>query len=84
MFIGAAAASSPQVLIGRAQAQMASELPLPIGPLATIPDVEHKTLTAGAIDGVDDEVFAPPGFDVRCVAREGLNPLTGEPAPLWL
>ena len=81
MFIGAAAASSPQVLIGRAQAQMASELPLPVGPLANIPDVEHKTLTAGAIDGVDDEVFAPPGFDVRCVAREGLNPLTGEPAP---
>ena len=42
----------PQVLIGRAQAQMASELPLPVGPLANIPDVEHKTLTAGAIDAL--------------------------------
>ncbi len=81
IFFGAAAVSSPQVLISRARAQLSSELPIPSGPLANIPDVEHKTLTAGAIDGVDDEVFAPPGFDVRCVAREGLNPLTGEAAP---
>jgi len=79
IFLGAAAAGSPQLLISRARAQMSSELPIPIGPLANIPDVEHKTLTAGAIDGVDDEVFAPPGFDVRCVARHGLNPLTNQP-----
>lgn len=81
MFFGAAVAGSPHLLIARARAQMTSELPIPDGPLANIPAVEKKTLTAGAIDGIDDEVFAPPGFDVRAVARQGLNPLTGQPDP---
>ena len=66
----------------RAHAQMASgQLTIPAGPLANIGPVQPVTLTAGAIDGVDDEVTAPAGFDVRVVARQGLNPLTGQPDP---
>ncbi len=46
IFFGAAAVSSPQVLISRARAQMSSELPIPSGPLANIPDaVSHTHLT---------------------------------------
>ncbi|MBR9814916.1 DUF839 domain-containing protein, partial [bacterium] len=57
------------------------QLTIPAGPLANIGPVQPVTLTAGAIDGVDDEVTAPAGFDVRVVARQGLNPLTGQADP---
>lgn len=79
-FFGAAAAGAPkawaQTLSGTRKA--AAELYIPAGPLANILELEKKTLTFGAMDGVDDEVFAPAGFEVRCVARHGLNPVTGE------
>ena len=45
LFFGATAASSPQWLVSRARAQAASELPIPNGPLAYIPDVVPVTLT---------------------------------------
>ena len=57
------------------------ELMLPVGPLGKIGPVEAKTLTSGGIVGVDEEVFAPVGFDVRVVARNGLNPITEKPDP---
>ena len=81
LFMGAGATMAPGWVL-RAHAQMASgQLTIPAGPLANIGPVQPVTLTAGAIDGVDDEVTAPAGFDVRVVARQGLNPLTGQPDP---
>ena len=55
------------------------ELTLPTGPLAGIGPVEPKTMSSGGIDGIDEEMVAPAGFDVRVVARNGLNPLSGQP-----
>lgn len=82
MFLGTAAVGIPGITALRARAdEVASALPLPSGPLANIPEIVAKTLSSGAIPGVDDEVWAPPGFEVRCVARQGLNPLTGQADP---
>ncbi len=79
-FFGAAAVGAPSVWAqaGTGSRKAAAELYIPAGPLADIPELEKKTLTSGAIAGVDDEVFAPAGFEVRCVARHGINPVTGE------
>lgn len=83
VFFGAAAVTAPQAWAQAVQAsrKSATEIFIPAGPLANIPELEKKTLTSGAIEGVDDELFAPVGFDVRCVARHGLNPVTGKPDP---
>lgn len=79
MFLGLGATVLPS-WVQKAHAAAGAELGLPSGPLAGIGEVEAKTLTSGAIAGVDDQVFAPPGFNVRCVARAGLNPVTGTAA----
>lgn len=81
LFMGAGAVGLGSWMPTRSRAASGAELNLPSGPLANIGPLEHKTLTSGAIDGIDDEVFAPAGFDVRCVARKGLNPVTGSPDP---
>ncbi len=83
VFFGATAMAAPSALASslRNLAKSQGELYLPAGPLADIPPLEKKTLTAGALPGVDEELFAPAGFDVRCVARHGLNPLTGQADP---
>lgn len=83
IFFGAAAASAPAALAQavRAATKSGSELVLPVGPLSQIPALEKRTLSSGALPGVDDELLAPIGFDVRCVARHGLNPVTGAPDP---
>ena len=81
LFMGAGAVGLGSWLPTRTRAASGAELHLPSGPLASIGPLEHKTLTSGAIDGIDDEVFAPAGFEVRCVARKGLNPVTGSPEP---
>ena len=78
LFLGLGAAAIPAWVPGRAfGAGGGPELDLPSGPLANIGPVVKQTLTSGAIAGVDDLVFAPEGFSVRCVARAGLNPVTG-------
>lgn len=77
LFLGLGAAAMPAWLQPAKAAGGGAELDLPSGPLAGIAAVQKQTLTSGAINGVDDLVFAPPGFSVRCVARAGLNPLTG-------
>lgn len=78
MFLGVGAAAAP-AWVRRAQAQMTggAELSIPSGPLANIGPVEAKTLTSGAIAGVNDQVMAPAGFEVRCVARAGVSPVAG-------
>jgi len=77
VFLGLGAATLPAWVRQARAAGGGAELDIPAGPLANIGPVEAKTLTSGAIAGVDDQVFAPAGFDVRCVARAGLNPVTG-------
>ena len=81
LFLGAAAVHTSAWLPQRAHANtQAAELQLPSGPLANIGPLEKKTLTAGTLPGIDEELFAPAGFDVRVVARHGLDPLTGQSA----
>ena len=77
LFLGLGAAAMPAWIREARAAGGGPELDLPSGPLANIGAVEAKTLSSGAIAGIDDQVFAPPGFSMRCVARAGLNPLTG-------
>ncbi|MES2684881.1 MAG: alkaline phosphatase PhoX [Pseudomonadota bacterium] len=77
LFLGLGAAAMPAWVQQARAAAGGPELDLPSGPLANIGPVELKTLTSGAIAGVDDLVMAPAGFEVRCVARAGLNPVTG-------
>lgn len=81
LYLGLGAAALPTWFV-QAQAQTAggAELKLPVGPLAGIGAVEPKTLTAGAIAGLDDAITAPPGFSVRCVARAGVDPVAGRAA----
>ncbi|MDO9452619.1 MAG: DUF839 domain-containing protein [Stagnimonas sp.] len=76
LFLGLGAAALPAWVQQARAAAGGPELDLPSGPLANIGPVEAKTLTSGAIAGVDDLVMAPAGFDVRCVARAGVNPVT--------
>lgn len=76
LFLGLGAMATP-AWIGRAHAEGGAELSLPVGPLAGIGPVQPVTLTSGALPGVDDGVNAPEGFAVRCVARTGVNPLSG-------
>ena len=76
MFLGLGAAAMPEWIRQAQAAGGGPELDLPSGPLANIGAVEKKTLTSGAIAGVDDLVFAPAGFTVRCVARAGVNPVS--------
>lgn len=77
VFLGLGVAAMPLWMRQAHAAAGGAELDLPSGPLANIGPVEAKTLTSGAIAGVDDLVMAPAGFEVRCVARAGLNPVTG-------
>lgn len=77
MFLGLGACAIPDWLQTARAAAGGPELDLPSGPLANIGPVEKKTLTGGTIVGIDEQVFAPAGFNVRVVARAGLNPLTG-------
>ncbi|MDP3857216.1 MAG: DUF839 domain-containing protein [Stagnimonas sp.] len=77
LFLGLGAAALPAWVREARAAAGGTELDLPSGPLANIGAVEAKTLSSGAIAGLDDQVFAPAGFAVRCVARAGLNPVTG-------
>ena len=76
LFLGLGALATP-AWMGRARAQGGDALSLPVGPLAGIGPVQRVTLTGGALPGVDDGVNAPEGFSVRCVARQGVNPLSG-------
>lgn len=76
MFLGLGAMATP-AWMGRAYAEGGAELSLPVGPLAGIGPVQPVTLTSGALPGVDDGVTAPQGFQVRCVARAGVNPMSG-------
>ena len=79
LFLGLGASAVP-AWVKEAHAAIAAggpEINIPTGPLANIGPVEAKTLTGGAIAGVNDAVTAPAGFNVRCVARAGLNPVTG-------
>lgn len=82
LFMGLGTVAAPAWMRAHAMDGMVpSELPIPSGPLADIPDVVAQTPTSGGIDGIDEQVFAPPGFDVRVVARQGLNPVSGQPDP---
>jgi hypothetical protein len=77
IFMGAGVAAMPSWVQQARAAVVQGEIPLPKGPLSNIGAVEVKTLTSGSLVGVNDAVTAPPGFNVRCVARAGLNPLNG-------
>lgn len=77
MFLGAGALATGG-LWPRARASSAGgELSLPVGPLAGIGELRKATLTSGAIQGIDDEVWIPEGFSIRCVARAGTVPVVG-------
>ena len=77
LFLGLGAAALPGWMQSARAAGGGPEIDIPTGPLANIGPVEKKTLTGGALAGIDDQVFAPAGFNVRVVARAGVNPLTG-------
>lgn len=76
LFLGLGSAALPAWVQQARAAAGGPELDLPTGPLANIGPVVAQTLTSGAIAGVDDEVMAPAGFSVRCVARAGVNPVS--------
>jgi uncharacterized protein len=77
LFLGLGAAAMPAWLKLAEAAPGGAEIDLPSGPLANIGAVVKKTLTSGAILGVDDQVYAPAEFELRCIARAGLNPVSG-------
>ncbi|HEX4871581.1 MAG TPA: alkaline phosphatase PhoX, partial [Nevskiaceae bacterium] len=79
--LGSGAASARWRPASTGASSTVPELTLPLGPLSQIGPVVAQPLTSGALPGVDDQVFAPEGFQVRCVARAGLNPLSGQPDP---
>lgn len=78
MFLGLGAAALP-TWVREAQAQTAggAEITIPSGPLANIGPLVPQPLTSGAIAGISDDINAPEGFTVRCVARAGLDPVAG-------
>ena len=78
VFMGAAAASAPRWLASAAHAQAAGSINLPTGPLANIGPLEKKSVGGFTIPGIDEQVYAPAGFEVRVVARAGLDPLINE------
>ena len=78
MFMGLGAASLPGWIVQNAVAQTGvSELDVPIGPLGAQdygPLVQK--LVADDITAVNHQMFAPEGFDIRVVMRQGINPIT--------
>lgn len=78
MFMGLGAASLPAWVVQNAVAQTGvSELDVPIGPLGAQdygPLVQK--LVADDIAAVNHQMFAPEGFDIRVVMRQGINPIT--------
>lgn len=78
MFMGLGAASLPAWVVQNAAAQSGvSELDVPIGPLGAQdygPLVQK--LVADDIAAVNHQMFAPEGFDIRVVMRQGINPIT--------
>lgn len=78
VFLGLGAAAVP-AWVREAQAQTAggAEIAIPSGPLAGIGPVVPQTLTSGAIAGISDDINAPEGFTVRCIARAGVDPVAG-------
>lgn len=74
---GVALGAAPWPALAKASAdRVAGELKLAAGPLAKLPPMEKKVIADGVARGIDDRLYAPKGFEVRCVARHGLDPLT--------
>jgi hypothetical protein len=81
LFLGLGAASVPAWVLessaARAAAPGGPELDIPFGPLGAqdfgplVKKVVEDDLTS-----IDHQLFAPEGFDVRVVMREGVNPVT--------
>lgn len=81
LFLGLGAASLPSWVlkhaVAHAQAVGGPELDIPLGPLGAqdFGALEQKVVTDN-LTGVNHQLFAPVGFDVRVVMRAGINPIT--------
>lgn len=78
VFYGLGAASLPAWVIQDAVAQAGgSELDIPLGPLGAqdFGPLELKDV-ADDVVGINHQLYAPAGFDVRVIMRQGFNPVS--------
>jgi uncharacterized protein len=78
IFMGLGAAGIPAWVMESAVAQTgSSELDIPLGPLGAqdFGPLELKTVVDN-IPEVNHQLYAPAGFDVRVVMRQGINPVS--------